>query len=96
VNTLHEALQHPQVADGGMVYEVQHPTAGRLTHISTPLKITPKGARSEPTSPPLLGQHTIEVLRSLGCSAEEIDRLKAGRVVATSDDAPRAMRSLFG
>lgn len=96
VNTLHEALQHPQVADGGMVYEVQHPTAGRLTHISTPLKITPKGARREPTSPPLLGQHTIEVLRSLGYSAEEIDRLRAGRVIATSDDAPRAMRSLFG
>lgn len=96
LNTLREALQHPQVAAGGMVCEVQHPTAGRLTHVGAPLKITPKGARRELTSPPLLGQHTTEVLRNLGYSAEEIDRLKAGRVIATSEDAPRATRSLFG
>jgi crotonobetainyl-CoA:carnitine CoA-transferase CaiB-like acyl-CoA transferase len=96
LNTVREALQHPQVADRNMVSEVQHPTAGTVKHIGLPLKASPQDPPREPTAPPLLGQHTAEILHRLGYSSEEIDRLRAGRVVATPDDVPRVTRRIFG
>jgi crotonobetainyl-CoA:carnitine CoA-transferase CaiB-like acyl-CoA transferase len=31
---------------------------------------------------PLLGEHTDEYLKSIGCSGSDIDRLRAGKIVA--------------
>ena len=65
-----------------MVTEVDHPACGRIKMVNTPVKYsysTP-GIRSPP---PLLGQHTDEVLRQvLGSSDEEIKQLRSDGVVA--------------
>jgi crotonobetainyl-CoA:carnitine CoA-transferase CaiB-like acyl-CoA transferase len=58
---------------------VQHPTAGRLDLIGSPIRID--GMRP-PEAPPLLGQHTAEVLAEVGISNDEIDALKARGAVA--------------
>ena len=65
-----------------MVKEVEHPACGPMKLVNTPVKYS----YSEPsirTPPPLLGQHTDEVLGDiLGMSERRIAQLKAEGVVA--------------
>jgi crotonobetainyl-CoA:carnitine CoA-transferase CaiB-like acyl-CoA transferase len=65
----------PQVQAREMMVEMDHPTAGRIKNIGVPVKLseTPGSVRSPS---PLLGQHTDEVLSDMGCSEEEISRLR--------------------
>jgi crotonobetainyl-CoA:carnitine CoA-transferase CaiB-like acyl-CoA transferase len=85
VNTLEEALSHPAVTEREMIWPVDHPTAGRLRQIGLPLK---GAAQSQPrlTPPPLLGQHTVEILCTLGYDAAAIAQLREKRVVSTPED----------
>lgn len=66
----------------GMVKEVEHPACGPMKLVNTPVKFS----YSEPsirTPPPLLGQHTDEVLREIvGMSDLDIRSLKNEGVVA--------------
>jgi crotonobetainyl-CoA:carnitine CoA-transferase CaiB-like acyl-CoA transferase len=57
---------------------VEHPTAGPLDLVGSPIW---GATRAEPTPPPLLGEHTAEVLAELGRSPEEIEQLAARGVV---------------
>jgi len=70
------ALSHPHAASRGMVVEVQHPVAGALRMLGRPIKFP--GAMQAPLEPPpMLGQHTAEVLRrEIGLTEEQIDRLR--------------------
>lgn len=65
-----------------MVKEVEHPTCGPMKLVNTPVKFS----YSEPsirTPPPLLGQHTDEVLKDiLGMDSGEIKSLRDEGVVA--------------
>jgi crotonobetainyl-CoA:carnitine CoA-transferase CaiB-like acyl-CoA transferase len=63
-------------AAGGS-FTVDHPTAGRLPLVTSP--VTP--ADPEPAPPPLLGQHTREVLAEHGWSAAETEALVRAGVV---------------
>ncbi|MDQ6693809.1 MAG: CoA transferase [Chloroflexota bacterium] len=64
VTSVAEALAHPQVAAREMVQEVDHPLLGKLKMVGSPLKLqaTPPVIRRHP---PLLGEHTDEVLGEL-------------------------------
>ncbi len=76
VNTVSQALADPQAIARGMVMEMQHPTAGTLKMLGFPINLagTPATAAK---APPLLGQHTEEVLAGdIGLSATEIAALK--------------------
>ena len=65
-----------------MIKEIEHPTCGPMKLVNTPVKYS----YSEPsirTPPPLLGQHTDEILRDIVRMDEsEIRDLKAEGVVA--------------
>jgi len=77
IKAIDEVLTDPQVLHRQMVVEVEHPTAGTIKLLGVPYKFsdTPASVR---TAPPLLGQHTEEVLTSmLGLEPEEIASLKA-------------------
>lgn len=61
VNDYAEAISDPQVVHRGLVRELDHPTSGPIRVIGAPWLTTGEDVPSTP--PPLLGQHTGEVLQ---------------------------------
>ena len=64
VRTVGAALASPEATARGMVSTVQHPKAGALKLVSSPIHMSGTPVRA-PSPPPLLGEHTEEVLREL-------------------------------
>jgi crotonobetainyl-CoA:carnitine CoA-transferase CaiB-like acyl-CoA transferase len=75
INDLQEVFADPVVRHLGLVAEVDHPVAGRVRAPGIPVRLsrTPGSVR---THPPLLGEHTDQVLGELGYRDEEISRLR--------------------
>ena len=75
-----EALDHPQVRHREMVVEIEHPTAGLLHLLGLPVKLsaTPGAVRE---APPVLGQHSVEILDEIGIGADEARRLTEAGIV---------------
>ena len=76
-----EALSHPHAAAREMVVEVAHPACGPLRVLGRPIKFP--GERQAPLEPPpMLGQHTAEVLRrELGLTEAQMEKLRALGVI---------------
>jgi len=70
-----EALVYPQLLHRGMIVEQEHPTAGTIHSVGSPILFsnTPASYRRPP---PRLGEHTEEVLSAWGYTDEEIDALR--------------------
>jgi CoA:oxalate CoA-transferase len=81
INTIDKALSDPQVLAREMVIEIDHPVAGRLKDVGNPVKLSAAGAMVY-NPPPLLGQHSEEILRELlGYSPEKIEELRRHNVI---------------
>jgi len=80
INRIGDMLADPQVAAREMVVEVDHPKAGTTKALGMPVKFSDTPC-AVTRAAPLLGQHTDEVLDSLGYSAAEIDALCASGAV---------------
>jgi crotonobetainyl-CoA:carnitine CoA-transferase CaiB-like acyl-CoA transferase len=77
-----EALSQPQAVDRNMVVETEHAVLGRIPIVNRPIKF-PGDPQPVPTAPPVLGQHTDEILTDiLGLTPERIAQLRAAKVVA--------------
>jgi len=65
VNSIAEVYEHPQIAAREVLQEVEHPTIGRMRVVRSPLHFETAGL-ADPSPPPLLGEHTGEILGELG------------------------------
>jgi crotonobetainyl-CoA:carnitine CoA-transferase CaiB-like acyl-CoA transferase len=81
INNLAEVFADPQVNERGMITQWQHPLQPALRLVSSPIKLSATPVRRH-MPPPLLGQHTGEVLRELlDCSDERLSELKKIQVI---------------
>jgi crotonobetainyl-CoA:carnitine CoA-transferase CaiB-like acyl-CoA transferase len=80
VNDPETIMDDPQVVASGLVIESDHPVAGRYRMTAHPSQFARTPARSL-DHPPLLGEHSDEILRESGFDAETIDRLRAEKAV---------------
>jgi formyl-CoA transferase len=56
-----------------MIVEVDHPVRGRFLTVGNPIKLSESPTTITPS--PLLGQHRAEILKELGYSPDQIDKL---------------------
>ncbi len=80
IRNVAEVCTNPQLTTRGRVVDHPHPTAGQVTMIGQPIELSGTPCRID-RAPPLLGQHTGEVLRAAGYTDEEIRAFRTGGVV---------------
>jgi crotonobetainyl-CoA:carnitine CoA-transferase CaiB-like acyl-CoA transferase len=81
INNIAEVFADPQVRERGMVHQWEHPLAGPLNLVGSPLKLGGTPVRCD-LPPPLLGQHTSQVLGEvLGWGEDRIRELRAKEVI---------------
>ena len=80
INDLAEVFADPQVQARGMTVQLPHPLAEQVRLVASPMKLsaTPVQYRRPP---PLLGEHTDEVLAEAGLSLDDIAALRAADVL---------------
>jgi crotonobetainyl-CoA:carnitine CoA-transferase CaiB-like acyl-CoA transferase len=81
INTLSEVFVDPQIQARGMVQDWQHPVKPDLKLVASPIKMSRTPVRQD-LPPPMLGQHTAEVLSEvLGWTAEQLGPLRSKGVI---------------
>lgn len=76
VNDVQGTLNHEHTLARGMVKQMDHEACGPIKMVNTPVKYS-ESKPSIRSVPPMLGQHTDEVLRDIGMSESQIEALKA-------------------
>lgn len=81
INTVPRILSDPHIAARGMIVEIPHPTAGSVKLVGPAYQFRRTKATID-RHPPLLGEHTDEVLREkLGLTAGEISLLRSAGAI---------------
>ncbi len=81
INSIAQALDDPQIRHRGLRIELPHPLAGTVPLVGNPIQMSASSAEYR-RPPPLLGEHTDEVLREVaGLDAAAISALRAQRVL---------------
>jgi crotonobetainyl-CoA:carnitine CoA-transferase CaiB-like acyl-CoA transferase len=81
-----DVFNDAHVRETGMTEEIQHPTLGLLRQLANPVRLETLEGRSVRRPPPLLGEHTREILHDFGLSKDLISSLMASKVVATAKE----------
>jgi crotonobetainyl-CoA:carnitine CoA-transferase CaiB-like acyl-CoA transferase len=76
INTVAEAVHETQTRARGLIVQLEHPAIGTAKSIANPIRFS-----NTPVTyclpPPLLGEHTGEILQGLGYSAEDVRAMAA-------------------
>jgi crotonobetainyl-CoA:carnitine CoA-transferase CaiB-like acyl-CoA transferase len=80
IQNIQEVFLHKQTAERQMVQHMQHPLAGEIPLVGSPLKLirTPVELNRHP---PLLGEHTEDILKEMNYSVDEIKKLLDENVI---------------
>ena len=76
ISTVAEAIEDKQTRARGLIVQIEHPAIGSAKSIANPIRFsrTPVSYR---LSPPRLGEHSSEILQSLGYSREDAQAMAA-------------------
>ncbi|GHH99326.1 CaiB/BaiF CoA transferase family protein [Neobacillus kokaensis] len=80
IATMDQVFDHPQVVARDMVVQVDHPEAGTVKLVGSPIKLSRTKTRIE-RHPPIAGEHTNEILQEAGYSFEAIEKLKQTKII---------------
>ncbi|MCJ8159923.1 CaiB/BaiF CoA-transferase family protein [Sphingomonas sp. LaA6.9] len=76
-----DALSQPQAIARELVVETEHKVLGKIPIVNRSIRF-PGNAQPVPEAPPVLGQHTSEILEEiLGLTPAQIEELRAAQVV---------------
>jgi crotonobetainyl-CoA:carnitine CoA-transferase CaiB-like acyl-CoA transferase len=81
INQIDQVFAEPQVVARDLVVSVEHPVGGTIRTVAHPVKYSESPPRYD-RAPPLLGEHSHEILRELNYTAEDIAALEAAAVIA--------------
>ena len=76
-----EVFDDPQVRHNHMQVELEHPTLGALPVTGSPIRVDGHPAIAA-DAPPVLGEHTLQVLTELGATSAHIEELRLAGLVA--------------
>ncbi|TWC07252.1 crotonobetainyl-CoA:carnitine CoA-transferase CaiB-like acyl-CoA transferase [Bradyrhizobium macuxiense] len=80
INSLAQLLDHPHTRADQRIMQYDHPAAGRLNCVGHPVTFVGE-ERNPGLPPPMLGQHTDDVLTEIGLSAASIAELRREQIV---------------
>jgi formyl-CoA transferase/CoA:oxalate CoA-transferase len=83
VNSFADIMDHPHVQQAGYVRTVVHPALGEIPQLAPVVRLSDTPGRID-GPPPLLGQHTEEILRDFGWTDEQISRLLADGIARST------------
>lgn len=87
IQSLDQALAHPQVEARQLLVQSEHAVLGQVTNVGLPVRF--RGEPRQANRPaPLLGEHTDEILRDAGFTAAEIDAMHRDGTVAAVRSQP--------
>lgn len=83
INDLADVFDDEQIKARGLRLDLAHPTLGSVPSVANPIRYR-SGAATSALAPPLLGQHTAEILRELlGYDEAQIDSLREQGIIQT-------------
>lgn len=81
VNTIKQAVNHPQIQARETIEEINHSTLGKIKMTKSPLRFSNLNISTQ-YAPPLLGEHTDEILKNeLSFNEEAIEQLKKANII---------------
>ncbi|MEH7336079.1 CaiB/BaiF CoA-transferase family protein [Neobacillus drentensis] len=80
IHSMDQVFEHPQILAREMVVGVDHPEAGTVNLVGSPIKLSRTKVKIE-RHPPVAGEHNSEILQQAGFSEEEISRLKENKII---------------
>lgn len=78
-----DVFNDPHLTERGFFVDLPHPALGTLRSLGSPLRLERTPVRHNRAGP-RLGEHSAEVLRELGCSDADVDRLSREGIIATT------------
>jgi len=80
INSVADVFKDPQVIARGMLRHVPHPSGVNVPQVSSPMRFE-QAALQTCAAPPLLGQHTSDILQELGYSPDDVAALQAAGAI---------------
>jgi crotonobetainyl-CoA:carnitine CoA-transferase CaiB-like acyl-CoA transferase len=87
ISSIDQVVTDPQVVHNGVFAQLKHPTKGIVKNTQRPVLYDGERSGGD-MAPPVLGEHSLDVLRQLGFDAKTIDAFVKEGAIASSVETP--------